>query len=318
MEQRANLVLVGGFVLVLIAAFVAFVLWLGKAEFDREFAHYRILFPGAVTGLKEGNPVRYRGVPVGSVNVIRINPDNVEEVEVIVQVSRETPIKEDAEAALELQGITGIAYIQILGGTQSAPVLKTGRGKDMATIKVRPSQLERVIQSAPELLNRFIVLIDRANLLFDEKNQQALADTLQNVRKLSEAAGNKAPEVERLLADSAATMAELRKAATSVGALSEDLRGDVRKTTQALPGALEDIRKAAAATASLATQIDGLVADNRAPLRDFASTGLTDLSQLLQDMRLLIAGLSRLTSRMESDPARFLFGDINQTGVEAR
>ena len=247
-----------------------------------------------------------------------INADNVEEVEVIIQVSRETPIKEDAEAALELQGITGIAYIQILGGTHGAPVLKTGRGKDMATIKARPSQLERVIQSAPELLNRFIVLVDRANLLFDEKNQQALADTLQNVRKLSEAVGNKSPEVERLLVDSAATMAELRKAAASVGTLSEDLRGDVRKTTQALPGALEDIRKAAAATASLASQVDGLVADNRAPLRDFASTGLTDLSQLLQDMRLLIAGLNRMTSRMESDPARFFFGDINQTGVEAR
>jgi phospholipid/cholesterol/gamma-HCH transport system substrate-binding protein len=318
MEQRANLALVGGFVLVLIAAFVAFVLWLGKAEFDREFAHYRILFPGAVTGLKEGNPVRYRGVPVGSVNTIRINPDNVEEVEVVVQVSRETPIKEDAEAALELQGITGIAYIQILGGTQGAAVLKTGRGRDMATIKARPSQLERVIQSAPELLNRFIVLVDRANLLFDEANQQAFAETLQNVRKLSTAMGNKAPEVERLLADTAATMAEFRKAATSVGAMSEDLRGDVRKATQALPGALEDIRKAAAATASLASQVDGLVADNRTPLREFAASGLTDLTQLLQDMRLLIAGLNRLTSRMESDPARFFFGDINQSGVEVK
>ncbi len=325
MEQRANHVLVGGFVLALIAAFVAFVLWLGKAEFNREFAQYKILFLGAVTGLKEGNPVRYRGVPVGSVTSVRINPENVEEVEVVVQVSRETPVKEDAEASIEMQGITGVAYIQLHGGTQAAAVLKTGRGKDMATIRSRPSQLERVIQSAPELLTRFIVLVDRANQLFDEPNQRAFAETLENFRKISIAFGSRAPEVERLLTDSAGAMSELRRAATSINGLTQDLRtelggmgADMRKTTQTLPATLEELRKAAAATAALSIQVEGLVAENRASLREFATSGLYDLTQLLQDMRLLIAGLNRLSSRMESDPARFLFGDINQTGVEAK
>ncbi|MFO0996561.1 MAG: MlaD family protein [Alphaproteobacteria bacterium] len=325
METRANHVLVGGFVLALVVAFVGFVLWLGKTQIDRDYVDYKIFFTGAVTGLKEGNPVRYRGIPVGTVKSFRINPKNVEEIEVIIQVSKDTPVKTDTEASLEFQGITGVSYVQLTGGTQDAAELKPLEGERIAVIPSKPSQLERVIQSAPELLNRFIVLLDRANQLFDEQNQKAFAETLQNLRTVSGSVASHSGDIEKILVDGAGMMTELRHAATSFDALAKQMTtelsgvgGDIRRATHELPPTLDAVRDAATSAAALSKELEGMLAENRRPIREFMASGLYDTTQLLQDLRTLISSLSRLTSRVEQDPARFFFGDSIESGIEAR
>jgi ABC-type transport system involved in resistance to organic solvents, periplasmic component len=78
METRANYVLVGGFVLALVAGLLAFILWLAKVQFDVELKRFDIYFVGPVTGLKVGSSVSYRGISVGEVTEIEIDPENLE------------------------------------------------------------------------------------------------------------------------------------------------------------------------------------------------------------------------------------------------
>jgi phospholipid/cholesterol/gamma-HCH transport system substrate-binding protein len=80
METRASYTIVGAFVLAFIVGIVLAIVWLADVEFDTENQRYHIYFDGTVTGLKTGNPVRYRGIPVGIVTQMEINPDNVEQV----------------------------------------------------------------------------------------------------------------------------------------------------------------------------------------------------------------------------------------------
>src|SRR5581483_7865543 len=103
METRANYVVVGTFVLVIIVAAFVSVLWLARQEFSQTFAYYDIYFTGAVTGLDTGAPVRLNGISIGRVTEIRLNPDNPELVRVTIEVDSKIPIKQDAVAALELQ-----------------------------------------------------------------------------------------------------------------------------------------------------------------------------------------------------------------------
>ena len=121
MEDRASYVIVGAVVLALVAGLAAFSLWLVEAGVDRDLARYEIAFAGSVSGLQEGGQVLYRGIPVGRVGDIRIDPDNVETVLVAVEVDRETPIKADTVATLEFQGLTGIAYVQLRAAPRRAP-----------------------------------------------------------------------------------------------------------------------------------------------------------------------------------------------------
>ena len=120
METRANHVVIGAFVLVVVLGLFGFVLWLAKIEIDQEFAYYHVAFDEAVSGLSLGGDVRYNGIPVGAVTAIEIARDDPSKVQVTLEVARETPVRADTVAKLELQGITGVAFIQLSGGTAAA------------------------------------------------------------------------------------------------------------------------------------------------------------------------------------------------------
>lgn len=318
MEPHARNMLVGGFVLVLVAGLIGFVIWLGKFQLEQQYTFYRLYFTGSVTGLNEGSNVRLQGVPVGTVKTIRIDPQNVQRIEVVVQVAKDTPIRQDAEASLGMQGITGIAYIQIHPGKQESPLLVAQAGQDMAEIPARASRIEQILDSIPAVMARI-------EKFLSDDNQKAVTETLQNVSKLTGALADHTDDFTRLATDGSKTMKELSDAARSAKGLTEDLRKelaeispDIRKTAKEIPPTIEEVRAAAAAGKAMATQFNDMIAENRAPLRDFAAVGLYDLTQLAQDMRTLISTLNRVSERMEANPSRFLFGDPNESGYQAK
>ena len=139
METRASYIIVGIFTLVVFIGGALAVIWMAGVKFDEESAQYDAYFKGSVTGLSPGNQVRYRGVPFGVVTGMRVDPDNVERVKVTIEVPKKPPIKTDAVASLEYQGITGIAYVQISGGTQSAEILKKNAGEDRPVLPTKAS-----------------------------------------------------------------------------------------------------------------------------------------------------------------------------------
>ena len=110
----------GSLVLLLVAGLVAFIIWAVKADVDAKHTYYHVYFTGSVSGLSKVSEVRYRGVPIGTVTDIRIDAENVERVQVTLDVSGETLIKEDSVASIEMQGITGVALVQISGGRQDS------------------------------------------------------------------------------------------------------------------------------------------------------------------------------------------------------
>ncbi len=301
METRANYVAVGAFVIAVLFGLVVAVLWLGRVQFNREFTFYDIFFTGSVTGLGQGSAVRYNGVQVGRVVEIRIDPQNLQQVRVTIEVDPTTLIKSDAVASLEIQGLTGIAFIDITGGSQSAPPLQRRDGERYPVIASRPSGLQQVVTSAPEALARVIDVADRLSLLFDEKNRQALTETLDNLRRVSAVAAGRAGDLDSALGDAAATMHELR--ATVVELHQLVAKGGAGRDT------LIAIDDAARRLDSLADHMDALVQENRPPLRDFGQNSLNQLSQLMVESRTLVANLNRITDEIQRDPARFFFGD---------
>ena len=94
METRANNLLVGTFVLLILAGTTVFFLWLARFQFDVEYTRYDIRFPGSVSGLKVGSSVELNGVLVGEVIYIQIDPEEVETVIVTIEVPATTPVRE--------------------------------------------------------------------------------------------------------------------------------------------------------------------------------------------------------------------------------
>lgn len=326
METRTNHLLVGVLVLLLVAGLVAFIIWAVKADVDAKHTNYHVYFAGSVSGLSNVSEVRYRGVPIGTVTDIRIDPDNVEHVRVTLDVSGETPIKEDSIASIEMQGITGVALVQISGGRQSSPDLKAQEGEKYPVIQSKRSGLEKLFTDTPELINRVLTLVETVTRLFDEKNIAAIGGTLANTEKITAALADSAGKIDAFLIDASATAAELRAAV-------KEMRGDLthlmanadatlisaRATldtigdeTVVLGGdaraLIADLRGSAHSLSSMSEEIQGLVADTRAPLNDFTAEGLYEFARLITEMRTLVASLSRIADGLESDPSGYLFG----------
>ncbi len=61
-----------------------------------------------------------------------------------------------------------------------------------------------------------------------------------------------------------------------------------------------------------AEQFDGLVADNREPIKQFTGGALYEATDLIAQLRELAASLARISQEIERDPARFFLSDRNK------
>jgi phospholipid/cholesterol/gamma-HCH transport system substrate-binding protein len=339
METRANHMLIGAFVLLVVAGIFGFVIWLAKIEIDREFASYHIYFEGSVSGLNKAGEVRYKGIPVGSVKEIVIDPQNPNRVRVRVEVAANTPVREDSEATLELQGITGVSYVQLSGDDPKSPKLKRKKGQELPIIASRPSQFEELFAGAPELINRIILLVGEAAKVFSEENRVAVGDILENLQILSASFADRSAKIESIIDDVERTSAEVRQAAAQANTVLESLTDQIdilvegADTTMAVARGtmsgvdqvvdedlrlfLAEARSTARSYEQVGAEIESLLQENSETLTGFMGEGLYEFTRMITEMRLMVTNLSRLTSRIESDPAQFLFGD-SQQGYRAK
>lgn len=316
METRASYALVGAFVLALLAGLAGFTVWLfGGADDDTQL--YDIVFTGSVTGLQEGGQVRYRGVPVGTVMDIWIEPDDTGRVVVTAEIEENAPIREDTVASLELLGVTGIAYVQLSeaeGPVEEPPPVA---GTERPVIPAVPSALEQVFESTPELLARAVEVGARLTEVLDDANLDALGGTLRNLEAITAALAGRADGIGAVVEESAEAAEELRLLASElralVGGLSEQTEGLGGEVT----ATLREVRSSVGQLGEATEQLEGVVREVRPPLNDFAESGLYDFSQLIGETRLLVAALSRITKEFERNPAGFLLG-TNQGGFEAQ
>jgi phospholipid/cholesterol/gamma-HCH transport system substrate-binding protein len=299
METRASYLLVGTFVLVLVAAGFVFILWIAKAQVSRDTTTYLTYFTTTVTGLQTGSVVRYRGIPVGEVTRIRIDPKNPEQIEVTMEVESTTPIKTDSVATLESQGITGVAFIQLRGGRRSSPTLVAQQGEKYPVIKSEGSGFEKILTDFPKLLDNLNTLAVSANDVLNDKNREAISVTLENVAKIAKTVGDREKDIDSVLSNTTQTLA-------SINGLVTDLRPIVG-----------DLQTGVTSFSAMTTSVNKLVEENRRPLRDFSATGLYEFSLFISEARDLIKALTRISTRLEDDPARFLFGD-SQKGYQPK
>jgi phospholipid/cholesterol/gamma-HCH transport system substrate-binding protein len=295
METRAHYVAVGAFVLLMITvAFIA-VLWLARAQLTTQYATYDIYFTGPVSGLREGAVVEYNGVPAGRVKEIRIDPSNVEQIRVTVEIETNIVIKQNARANLETNILSGVSYVQVAGGTQEAPVLTAAAGTRYPVIRSRRSRLASVTARLPQIMAKLDETADRVNELLGDDNRRAVGETLANLRTLS--------------ADLAADAKPALLAATSLLRNLDQSYSEPGGLREGLTGGIADFDKLAKSLNENSHQLQQALQDARPGVRTFSQRTLADVGELVAEARQLISGVSRLVAGLDRDPSRVLFGD---------
>jgi phospholipid/cholesterol/gamma-HCH transport system substrate-binding protein len=260
--------------------------------------------------------VRYRGVPVGRVRDIRIDPENIERIRVTIEVRDDTQGKADTKATLEMQGLTGGIYVLLNEGTQSAADLPKTVTAPYPEIGSRRSALAQIFQGAPELIAKGSLLLDKATLLFDEENRTAIKKILSNVESLTATLNSQSGGLEKLLTDATTAVENIGGMSREFEGLAKDLRtelsskdGKLSTLIKNFDTALNAVSTAAGSVNTAADSLKVILVENRAGFAELGSNGLFELTQFLQEARLLVASLSRISKQLERDPARFLLGD---------
>ena len=174
METRANYVLIGGFTLLASVSLLLFALWAAKFSSDRNWREYQVIFTEPVTGLTEGGGVQYNGISVGTVDKLSLAPDDARKVIALLKLKADAPIKVDTRAKLSQQGITGVPFILLSGGSPGAARLEPGPNDEIPIIRTEPSALQNIADTA----NR---LVDRLDHLLIDENIRRIAATLDHL-----------------------------------------------------------------------------------------------------------------------------------------
>jgi len=194
MNNRVNYTIVGLLVLFGLSLMVGFTYWLLKPAVDDEVKKYYIHFDESVLGLNIDAPVKFRGISVGKVTRLRINPKNSEQVEVLITILKSTPVKSTTAAKLTSQGITGLSYINLSLGDNGAEPLKLQEGYEYPVIKTVPSlfiKLEESFGSVSENLSNTLV---KTQQLLNDNNQEQISLLLKRTAGFMD-------RMERLLSD---------------------------------------------------------------------------------------------------------------------
>ncbi len=290
MEEKVNFAVVGIFVLVLSAALIGGVLWLSSGESYRKvYDVYQAYMKESVSGLSLNASVRYRGVEVGHVQQIALAPGNVEQVQLTLAIERGTPVKVDTVAILQTYGLTGLAFVELTGGSRDSPALKAQAGEKYPVIQAGASLMMRLDSAITALLANLNRTSENLNALMDEDNRRAFKNTLADIKVLSHTLAARSAAIDSSLANAARTMENTAR-----------LTGD-------LPQLAQRIQRSADAFDHMANELSRTGASASSALDDTRET-LPEIHQMVMELRDLTASLRRFSGELEQNPSALLYG----------
>jgi phospholipid/cholesterol/gamma-HCH transport system substrate-binding protein len=293
MERDANYVAVGAFMLLLLAMAVWFVLWYSGSNDRREYNQYEIYFTGSVSGLDPGSSVRYLGVDVGRVQRLSIDPKQPGRVKTIVEVDKAAPISAATRASLNMQGLTGLLFInlKVSNGTHSVGALK--QGDVYPVIESEASDFDALLAGLPELMGR-------ASRVFSDENVNALSATLTNLQKATDGLPKTAENIGQLVAEVRGTMRQVDATVATLRGVADDARPEIKM-------ALEQLGTASEKLASASERVDRFVADSEVQLGHLSNQGLFELERLLRDARVAANEFRDLSRSLKQNPAQIMY-----------
>lgn len=298
MDDKVNYTLVGAFVLVLGAALVMGVLWLaagfgGKREMDL----YQAVIEESVAGLDVNAPVKYLGVDVGKVSRIAIDRAKPQQVRLHFLIERGTPIRSDSVAVLKTQGLTGIAYVELSGGTAQAPPLRPGADGVPPTIPFKLSLSARLENVLSNVLANVDRVSNNLNAVFDADNRAALKSTLADVAALAHTLAAQQGAISSGMQDAARTARLAAKAGEKVGPTLERIANSAQAVER-----MAEVANAASGRAGVAAEAAA------SSVQQMGAETLPDLARLMSELATLSASLRQLSEQTTSSPSSLLTG----------
>lgn len=303
MESRAH-ALVAGLFMVVMSFAVGLAVWYLSSN-DEAGREYMLVTTSAIGGLSPQAQVRYRGIRVGKVRDISIDPDNPREIQVRIDIPERYPVTAATRARLSYLGVTGLALIDLDDDGSDPSPLRAEDGRP-PRIPLSGSQFEALGMQATDTMGVLRQVLLRLQALLDERNVEHVAATLAN---LQSATGR----LDVALADVPAVMAQMHEllersqAVMSPQNIERVGRILVQLEQAGAEGAplARDLRALLASMTQLSGRLDATV---QAAGRQVNGDTLPRLQLLIDEAQRNSRQLGRILGELESSPQMLLLG----------
>lgn len=319
MERKAHYALIGTFVLVSLAALLAFTAWLSNAQFDKKFDNYEISFRGGVQGLSEGTEVRFNGLKVGDITELRIDPNDNNSVIVDIQVVSNTPIDFESIGRMEPLGLTGLNYIQIIPGGPNSRLIKNSTDKDPFRLKGEASRIDLLLGSGGTVMESSQAALARINAVMTPEAIMDFHEILNNLKVItSNFVDLKVdPEIfNRTMQSIEQASSDVSLAADAVDVAAKDfdvlIETDVKTVLDRSKISMEKLDKTLSAIEVLSKDSNQLITDGRDAINRLSNSGLTDIEETIDSIRRVVLGLESILINFEQNPTAFIVGSSEE------
>lgn len=268
METKANYALVGFFTLLVVLAAFGFVYWMAQYGRGGPTAELAIRIPGSANGLSVGSAVRFNGIAVGSVRSLQIDPDDPRYSIAFTEVQTTAPVYPSTKAVLEVQGLTGAAYIEMSGGNKGEENLlkkaeETGRPAvliaDQSSVTNLLATADKILQRADDAIGQIQGFVTDAREPLTQtirhaetftaalsENAGAIDEFLQSLSSLSGTFNTVSERLDSTLSavDSLIRAVDAQKV-NNILSNAEKVSGDVANATGQLGNIMTEVRDAA-------------------------------------------------------------------------
>lgn len=296
METRAHHVLIGLFTVLSVVAALLFGLWLARSESTDAYRDYGIVFQEAVTGLSEGAAVRYSGIKVGAVTKLMLDPHDPRQVLARVRLNANTPVRADTRAKLTMTGLTGLAIIQLSGGSPNSPPLTVKPGH-LPTIPTEPSPLTKLLGSSEDIILNINQMIANLNRMLSDENVQRITRTLVHIEQATGAIAEQRDDIRQLLN-------QLAEASRSANATLQQTEQLMRQTNDLVNN---QGRASMVSLERTTATLDQLLQSNR-PSLESGMQGLSELGPAIHELRQTLESIRAITRRLNDNPSGYLLG----------
>lgn len=306
MYSRVNYTIVGLFVIIFAIGMVWFGFWLAKYGLNEEFQTYRIEMKESVSGLSKDSSVKLRGVDIGRVSEIRIDPKDIQKVHLLLEIKKGVPIKEDMVAHTQMFGVTGLLFIEIEGGSNGAKTLMP-TDDHIPLIRSKPSLLTKLSNNIGGLTEKLEHIVSQGEKLLSNKNIESIKKILINIETLTA----RGVDVENKAIESLESLDDTIKAFKTV---MNNLNQEFTQATDDFKNMQENFSEIKEVTVPTVEKLMETSKNfNRVTLKVEKSLDRGDynlkkiLEPIIVDTQILLGELSVMSREFEQNPSGLLF-----------
>jgi phospholipid/cholesterol/gamma-HCH transport system substrate-binding protein len=184
-ETRSNKFLVSFIVALVLAAILAFTLWM-TANRRSSGRPYDIVIERSVSGLVVGSPVTFSGVPVGRVNSVRLDPVRPGAVRVRIDITDDNlPLTEGTVATLKGDLLFGTALLSLQRESRSDRPLLARAGEEAPIIPLQSGGLGDVVGDPTPMVESIAFATDRLLAATTPEQQRLLTARIEEMERTS-------------------------------------------------------------------------------------------------------------------------------------